>query len=78
MNRDDSNLLTKNKEGIIKPPLELIGKYYYDLPKEKKSGEFDLVAKAKNGYIFFEMKYTKEKIADTIIMKEIEHVEHLL
>lgn len=43
--------------------------------KKKKEGEFDIVAQDKNGYIFFEMKYTKEKITDTIIMKEIEQVE---
>lgn len=59
----------------MNPPLELIGKCDYDLQKEKKNGEFDIVAQDKNGYIFFELKYTKEKITDTIIMKEIEQVE---
>lgn len=38
-------LIRKNKNGLIVPYLEDIGTYWYDNPKEKKNGQFDLVTK---------------------------------
>ena len=38
-------LIRKNREELIKPFIEDIGTYWYDNPKEKKNGQFDLVTK---------------------------------
>ena len=46
-------LIIQNKNKKINPPLYKVGKYYYDLPKEKKNGEFDVVTLSKNGYDFY-------------------------
>lgn len=51
-------LIRKNMEGLIKPFIEDIGTYWYDNPKEKNNGQFDLVTKSKDGYIVYEVKFT--------------------
>ena len=50
-------LIRKNKLGFINPIIEDIGTYWYDNPKERKNGQFDLVTKSKDGYIVFEVNY---------------------
>ena len=67
-------LIRKNKEGKFDPILEKIGKYYYDNPKEKLNGEFDVVSLDSKGYIFYEAKFRNISINDSIIEKEIEQV----
>ena len=67
-------LIRKNKEGKFDPILEKIGKYYYDNPKEKLNGEFDVVSLDSKGYIFYEAKFRNIPINDSIIEKEIEQV----
>ncbi len=63
-----------NKKGLIKPLLSDIGTYWYDNPKEHKNGQFDVVGKSKDGYVFFECKFRATKITDSIIEKEIKQV----
>ncbi len=68
-------LIRKNKEGMFDPILEKIGKYYYDNPKEKLNGEFDVVSFDLKGYIFYEAKFRNISINDSMIEKEIEQVK---
>ena len=67
-------LIRKNKEGKFDPILDKIGKYYYDNPKEKLDGEFDVVSLDSKGYIFYEAKFRNISINDSMIEKEIEQV----
>ena len=67
-------LVRQNKNGLINPPLEEIGKYYYDDPLNHMNGEFDIVSKDENGYVFYEVKFKKNPIAENEIEKEIEQV----
>lgn len=64
-------LIIQNKNKKINPPLYKVGKYYYDLPKEKKNGEFDVVTLSKNGYDFYEVKFTEKKLDDKVVNEEI-------
>ena len=69
-------LIRKNKNGLIVPYLEDIGTYWYDNPKEKKNGEFDLVTKSSDGYTVYEVKYTNSKIDNRIINEEVEQLKN--
>lgn len=68
-------LIRKNRAGEISPVIEKIGKYYYDLPEEKRNGEFDVVTQDENGYVFYEVKFRKETIPTAIVREEIEQVK---
>lgn len=68
-------LIRKNRAGEISPVIEKIGKYYYDLPSEKRNGEFDVVTQDENGYVFYEVKFRKETIPTAIVREEIEQVK---
>lgn len=68
-------LIRKNWAGEISPVIEKIGKYYYDLPAEKRNGEFDVVTQDENGYVFYEVKFRKETIPTAIVREEIEQVK---
>ena len=68
-------LIEMNKAGKINPPFFKIGKYYYNLPKEHKNGEFDVVTEDKNGYIFYEAKFTSKPVNKTQIDEEITQIE---
>lgn len=67
-------LIIKNKNGEIDPVFEKIGKYYYDNPIEHKNGEFDVVTEDEKGYVFYEAKFRKNPITNTIIQNEIKQV----
>ena len=69
-------LVSMNLSMKIRPPFEKIGKYYYDLPKEKKNGEFDIVTLDSKGYVFYEVKFRNKKIDEKLILKEIEEVNN--
>lgn len=69
-------LIRKNKNGLIVPYLEDIGTYWYDNPKEKKNGQFDLVTKSSDGYTVYEVKYTNSKIDNRIINEEVEQLKN--
>ncbi len=64
-------LIIQNKNKKITPPLYKVGKYYYDLPKERKNGEFDVVTLSKNGYDFYEVKFTEKQIDDSVVNEEV-------
>lgn len=67
-------LIIKNKNGEIDPVFEKIGKYYYDNPIEHKNGVFDVVTEDEKGYVFYEAKFRKNPITNTIIQNEIKQV----
>ncbi len=68
-------LIKENKKGNIKIPFYKIGTYYYDDPRTKTNGEFDIVTLDKNGYIFYECKYKEKKLDEQLINKELEQVK---
>ncbi len=61
----------------ITPVLYKIGKYYYDDPKNKINGEFDCVTLSKDGYDFYEVKFTSSPIDDKIVNEEINQLNKL-
>ena len=64
-------LIIRNLRGDMPEPFETIGKYYYDLPKEHKNGEFDIVTKDERGYVFYEAKFREAPVTSAMIEKEI-------
>lgn len=68
-------LIRMNKEGLMEEPFEKIGKYYYDDPVHKKNGEFDIVTLDDKGYIFYEAKFRKEPVSESMVKEEIYQVE---
>lgn len=46
------------------------GTYWYDLPREKRNGEFDCVVKMKDGYMVVECKYLKDPMTASLAMEE--------
>lgn len=67
-------LLRMNLAGKIKPVLYNIGKYFYNDSKNRKNGEFDVVTLNKNGYDFYEVKFTAEPVNDAVIDEEIKQL----
>ena len=53
--------------------MEFIGRN--DDPKSHTNGEFDIVTIDENGYVFYEVKFRKNKITKSLIDEEIEQVE---
>lgn len=68
-------LIRKNRAGELPVIFDKIGKYYYDDRVNKKNGEFDIVTKDPEGYIFYEAKFRKEPITQSMIDKEIQQVK---
>lgn len=68
-------LIWRNQNGLTAEPFEQIGRYYYDDPKTKTNGEFDIVTKDARGYIFYEAKFRKSPMTMQMIVHEIEQVE---
>ncbi|MGN1155161.1 MAG: ATP-binding protein [Agathobacter sp.] len=68
-------LIRKNKSGNIEEVFEKIGKYYYDDPVNKRNGEFDIVTLDDKGYVFYEAKFRKEPITESMIKEEIFQVK---
>lgn len=68
-------LIHKNRRGEIDPVFFQIGKYYYDDPILHKNGEFDIVTEDDLGYIFYEVKFRREPISNSVIQREIEQVQ---
>lgn len=68
-------LIRKNRKGLMDEIFEKIGKYYYDDPVEKKNGEFDIVTLDDKGYIFYEAKFRKEPVTESIVQNEIRQVK---
>lgn len=68
-------LIRLNRRGALEEPFEKIGKYYYDDPVKKRNGEFDIVTKDANGYIFYEAKFRRDPVSAEMIRAEISQVE---
>ncbi len=68
-------LIRENRAGRIEPVIEKIGKYYYDDPKNRTNGEFDIVTEDENGYAFYEVKFRKKQVSNEVIDEEISQVE---
>ena len=68
-------LIRRNQAGLMEEPFERIGKYYYDLPKEHKNGEFDVVTQDAKGYVFYEAKFQKQLMTQKMIDTEISQVQ---
>ena len=68
-------LIRCNKSGLINPPFDKIGKYYYDDSVNHKNGEFDVVTHDENGYIFYEVKFKNKPLSRSDIFQEIEQVK---
>ena len=68
-------LIRKNRKGLMDEIFEKIGKYYYDDPAEKKNGEFYIVTQDDRGYIFYEAKFRKDPVTESIVQNEIRQVE---
>ena len=68
-------LIRKNRKGLMDEIFEKIGKYYYDDPVEKKNGKFDIVTQDDRGYIFYEAKFRKDPVTESIVQNEIRQVE---
>lgn len=67
-------LIRQNRLGNIEPVIEKIGKYYYDDPKTRTNGEFDVVTWDEKGYAFYEVKFRKKKTSKEVIEEEIRQV----
>ena len=67
-------LIRENRAGRIDPPFDLIGKYYYDDPRTRTNGEFDVVTKDPKGYIFYESKFRREPVSSAMVHEEIRQV----
>jgi hypothetical protein len=67
-------LIRQNRLGNIEPVIEKIGKYYYDDPKTRTNGEFDVVTLDEKGYVFYKVKFTKKKTSKEVIEEEIRQV----
>lgn len=59
------------------PKISNIGTYYYDDPKNKQNGEFDVVLEQDNGFVICEVKYFKEKLTKAIIYNEVEKIKEI-
>ena len=68
-------LIKQNRQGLLGEVFDKIGKYWYDDPVNKSNGEFDVVTLDPKGYIFYEAKFRKEKITESMIRQEIDQVE---
>ena len=68
-------LIDRNVKGLLEEPFERIGKYYYDDPKNRTNGEFDVVTEDSRGYIFYEVKFRSHEISSKDIREEIEQVK---
>ncbi len=68
-------LIRRNMAGLNKPPFFRIGRYYYDLPREKRNGEFDVVTEDAQGYVFYEAKFRSHPVTRKQIEAEIEQVK---
>ena len=68
-------LIRQNRAGKLEPPFDRIGRYWYDDPKTRTNGEFDLVTEDRNGYTFYEAKFRREPVSESMIREEIRQVQ---
>ncbi len=69
-------LIRQNRRGLLDEVFDKIGRYWYDDPVNKKNGEFDVVTLDPKGYIFYEVKFRKGTVTESMIQEEIKQVEN--
>ena len=71
-------IILLNKKNKLVPLAIAVGKYWYDDPKSRTNGEFDVVYEDINhDYHFVEAKYLNSKVGQKIVDEEIEQVGKL-
>lgn len=68
-------LVRENLAGHIDPPFFKIGSYWYDLPKQRKNGEFDVVTEDDDGFVCYECKFKMHPMTEFQVLQEIEQVK---
>ena len=68
-------LIRENLAGRIEPPFFKIGSFWYDLPKLRKNGEFDVVTQDDDGYAAYECKFKGHPMTEAQVEQEIEQVK---
>lgn len=68
-------LIRQNLAGRLPVPFTKIGKYWYDDPKNRSNGEFDLVTLDEKGYTFYEAKFRSGPVTEAMIEQEIQQVK---
>lgn len=68
-------LIRENLAGRIEPPFFKIGSYWYDLPKLRKNGEFDVVTEDDDGYVCYECKFKGHPMTESQVAQEVEQVK---
>lgn len=68
-------LIRKNRAGELPEIFDEIGRYWYDDPAAKTSGEFDVVTHDPAGYVFYEAKFRSTPVTQAMIDEEIEQVQ---
>ncbi len=68
-------LIRKNRAGELDESFGRIGRYWYDDPKTKTNGEFDIVTEDSRGYVFYEAKFRSEPLSESRIRQEILQVQ---
>lgn len=68
-------LIRQNKAGRMPETFDLIGRYAYDDPVNRKNGEFDVVTHDPKGYISYEAKFRSTPITAAMVAEEIAQVQ---
>ena len=70
-------LLLLNTNSLINPLFTEIGSFWFDDKKKRINGQFDVVSLDKNGYTFYEVKYSKNKVSESVVHEEISQLKKL-
>lgn len=68
-------LIRQNRAGNIDVPFDEIGRYWYDDPANHANGEFDIVTRDPQGFIFYEAKFRKTPVGQKMVEEEISQVK---
>lgn len=68
-------LIRQNCAGNIDVPFDEIGRYWYDDPANHANGEFDIVTRDPQGFIFYEAKFRKTPVGQKMVEEEISQVK---
>ncbi|MCR5690488.1 MAG: ATP-binding protein [Clostridiales bacterium] len=68
-------LIRQNRAGKIRPVLYDVGKYYYNDPVRRRNGEFDVVTLNRDGYDFYEVKFTSSPVTGAVVKEEKEQLD---
>ncbi|WP_027406467.1 ATP-binding protein [Anaerovibrio sp. RM50] len=66
--------MRQTRKGFMDDVMD-IGTFWYNMPKEHKSGEFDCVIKHKKGYSFYEVKYHDNPLGKNDMAKELQQLK---